>query len=229
MRRRGLAGTALALLALAAPARAQTILHLAETASVNVRPDELAATLRVEAVAATAAEAQQEVNGRIADALNRARQAAGVTASTGLYTVWRVGPTPQDRSERWQASQGVELHGRDAAPLLQLVGELQQRGLATGRLGWRVSEQAGRAARQQALEAALQALRGRADAAAALLDLRFDAFREVRLDTPHPPAPFMRAMAAPAAAAGAALPPSAEAEDVPVSATAEADVLLKPR
>lgn len=184
--------------------------------------------MRAEVVSPTPADAQQRVNALVADALSRARQVAGVTVSTGGYTVWRVGPTPQDRAEHWQAGQAVELHGRDGPPLLKLVGELQQRGLAVNQLGWRLSEEASRNARQQALVAALKGLRGRADAAAELIGLQFDQFKEVRLDTPRP-APMPRMMMAPAMAGAVPAPPSAEAEDVTVSATAEADVLLKPR
>ena len=212
----------------AQPASSPTILHLSETATVPSHPDELAATIRAEVVAPTPADAQQRVNKMVADALARAHQVPGVTVSTGNYSVWRVGPTPQDHTERWQAGQTIALHGRDGTPLLKLVGELQQKGLALNQLGWRLSEEATRAARQQALAEALKALRGRADAAADLIGLQFDQFKEVRLDTPRPPPMPRMMMAAPAQAKDFA-PPSAEAEDITVNATAEADVLLKPR
>ena len=73
---------------------------------------------------------------------------------------------------------------------------------------------------------AIKALRGRAETAAGLLGLQFDAFKSVRLDAPAPIG-AMRAMAA-AQPAPQARPPSAEAESIDVSATVEADVLLKP-
>jgi predicted secreted protein len=219
--------------ACAAPAHAQpapvpTILHLSETATVPAHPDELAASIRAEAVAASPADAQQRVNVAVSAALKRAREINGVTVSTGNYSVWRIGPTAQDHTERWEATQTIALHSRDGTPLLTLVGELQQKGLALSQLSWQLSDETSRAARQQALAAALKALRGRADEAAALIGLQFDQFKEVRLDTPRPqPMPRMM-MAAPASAKGFA-PPSAEAEPEMVSATAEADVLLKPR
>jgi predicted secreted protein len=220
-------------IACAVPARAQpapvpTILHLSETATVPAHPDELAASIRAEAIATSPAGAQQRVNAVIADALKRAREVDGVTASTGNYSVWRIGPTAQDHTERWQATQTIALHSRDGTPLLTLVGELQQKGLALNQLAWQLSDETSRAARQQALAAALKALRGRADAAAGLIGLQFDQFKEVRLDTPRPP-PMPRMMMAASASAKAFAPPSAEAEDEMVSATAEADVLLKPR
>src|SRR6185437_15138264 len=139
----------------AQPAPSPTILHLSETATVPSHPDELAATIRAEVVAPTPADAQQRGNKMVADALARAHQVPGVTVSTGNYSGWRVGPTPQDHTVRWPAGQTIALHGRDGAPLLKLVGELQQKGLALNQLGWRLSDDATRAARQQALAEAL--------------------------------------------------------------------------
>jgi predicted secreted protein len=218
------------LLLAAVPARAETLLRLSETATVMEHPDELDATLRAETTSASPAEAQRRVNATMADALTAAKAVAGVTVSTGGYFVWRVGPTPQDRTERWQANQSIELTSHDGAALLKLVGELQQKGLAVGQLGWRLSESATRAARAEATRKAIAALRGRAEEAAALLDLRFASFREVRLDNTRPPPIMPRAMMMSAASASVpATPPSAEAADVSISATADADVLLLPK
>jgi hypothetical protein len=60
------------------------------------------------------------------------------------------------------------------------------------------------------------------------MGLRFEGFREVRVDAPRfmPPP---RAMAAPMAASAAAAPPSAEPADVPITATVEGDAILKRR
>ena len=109
--------------------------------------------------------------------------------------------------------------------LLTLVGTLQQRGLAVADLAWLAPETA-RKARADALRQALSRLR-RADEAASILGLRFDSFRDVRLgEVPSAPRPMLRAMAAPMAA-NAAPPPVAEAEEVPIEASVEADVVLK--
>jgi predicted secreted protein len=219
------------LLAAPATARADTVLHLAETATVQARPDELAATLQVQATAPSAAEAQARINALAADALARVREAVGVTAQTGVYDVFRPAPPgPQEHrpaGDTWQATQSITLHGTDGAAVLALVGALQQKGLAVTQLGWRLSADAERTARQAATRQALQALRGRVDEAAGLLGLKFVEFREVRLDAARPQ-PFMPRMLAAAASPGAAPPPSAMAEDTPVSATAEADALLRP-
>jgi len=209
------------------PASAETLLHLADTETVTVAPDELVASLRAEASSASPADAQQRVNAAMADALAQAHKVGGATTSTGAYSVWHVGPTPQDSRERWQASQSLELTSHDGVALLTLVGVLQHNGLAIGELGWRLSREAERKAHDEATRKALAALRSKAQEAAGLLDLRFDSFKAVQLDgaAPVPTPRFVGAIAAMAASA----PPNAVAMDIPVSATAEADVILLPK
>lgn len=228
-RRHIVIGCMLALLA-AAPARADTLLHLGETATVMVAPDELAATLRIEVVTTAADEAQNRVNAVIRDALALARTNSAITVSTGGYSVWRVDPTPPDRAEKWRASQNLILSSKDGPALLTLVGDLQQKGMIVGNLGWRLSRDSFRKARQEATRQALAGLRGRIDEAAALLDLKFDHFKDVRLDSADSvPVPRPAPMAAAAMARAAPVEPVAAAEDMPVSATAQADAVLVPR
>ncbi|HUB10379.1 MAG TPA: SIMPL domain-containing protein [Acetobacteraceae bacterium] len=212
----------------ASPAHAETLLHLSDTETVTVAPDELAGALRAEATSASPADAQRRVNTAMANALAEARKVAGMTISTGAYSVWHVGPTPQDRSERWQASQTLNLTSHDGVALLTLVGTLQQGGMAIDALNWQLSREAQRKAHAEALRAAIAALRGRATEAANLLELRFDSFKEVRLEQTVPP-PIPRFGPVMAMAAPAAAPPSAVAADLPVSATVEADAILLPK
>ena len=210
-----------------------TTLRLAESATVLVAPDELIAALRVEAIAPTAQEAQKKVNEAMRDAIAAAKKVEGAAVSNGGYNVWRLGPTPQDRAERWQAGENLTLTGKDGEALLKLAGELQQKGLTVASLGWHLSREAERKARKDATRQALSALRGRAEEAAELLNLRFDSFREVRLDSlSQQPIGMPRSVTmtrANGAAAPAVPPPSAAAEDLPVTASAEADAILKPR
>ena len=215
-------------LACASAAHAETLLHLSDTETVTVVPDELAAALRVEATSANPAEAQQRVNTAMADALARARKVPGITISTGAYSVWHVGPTPQDHTERWQANQTLNLTSRDGPTLLTLVGVLQHSGLAIESLNWHLSREAETKAHHEALRAAIAALRGKAAEAAGLLDLRFDSFKQVTLGQSAPP-PLPRFAGAMVMATAAAVPPSAVAADVPVSATVEADAILLPK
>jgi len=229
--RRCLLGLAFLAAAPAWPAHADdTVLKLSETATVMVAPDELAATMRAEATSPTAQDAQRRVNDLMRDALDSAKKVASVTVSTGGYNVWRTGMTPQDRAERWQAAQSINLSGKDAEAMLRLVGDLQQKGFVQGNLGWRLSRETEHAARQNATKQALSGLRGRADEAAEILGLRFASFREVRLDSVAPPPIIPRQQGFTARAAMAPVqPPSTEAEDMPVTASAEADILLTPR
>jgi predicted secreted protein len=219
--------TALAVAALPTAARAQdTTLSLSETATVMAHPDELDGGLRAEATAPTAAEAQRLVNAAMADALARAKQVAGVTASTGGYGVYR---DTSVKPERWQASQTLDLRSADGPALLTLVGALQQKGLALSDLHWQLSDETERRARAEATRKAIGTLRARADEAAALLNLSFVRFASVRLDASVQPRPLQRMMAAAMPMAAAAPPPSAEGQDVPVNATVGADVVLAPK
>ena len=114
--------------------------------------------------------------------------------------------------------------------MLRLVGELQQKGLIQSSLSWRLSRETERTARRDATKQALSGLRGRAEEAAEILGLKFASFREVRLDsvTPPPVIPRQQGMVARSVLA-APPPPSTEAEDLPVTASADADIVLKPR
>jgi predicted secreted protein len=216
---------------LAAPlaVRAQTILHLSETATVMAAPDELTAILRADVTGASATEAQAQVNTLIQQALAKAHQVPNLTIATGGYGVWRVGPTPTDHSERWQVSQSLTLTSHDGPPLLKLVGELQGGGLVLGGLDWHLSRTEQQAAHRKATREALMALRGRVDDAAGALGLHFKDFKDIRLDGAGPQPRLAFAAPAPAMAmAASAPPPSAEAQDVPVTATAEAAAELVP-
>jgi uncharacterized protein len=207
-------------------AHADTILRLSETATVMAHPDELDAAVTAAATAPSAAEAQRRVNSLMADAIAAAKAVPHVSLNSGGYFVAHPGPTPKDRTERWQANQSLSLTSPDGASLLKLVGELQQKGLAVTQLSWRLSDAAARAAQAEATRKAIAALRGRAEEAANLLDLRFGSFKEVRLNGAQP---LPLRMMAPMAASAAAPPPQAEATDVTVSATAEADIVLVPK
>jgi len=210
--------------AIAAPAAADTVLSLSATASVSVPPDELTASLRATAEASGAERAQAEVNRAMATALAAARAVPGVQATTAGYATWQR-PPGSPGGGAWQASQSLVLKAHDGPALLGLLGRLQAQGLAVDQLGWELSATAQQTARDQATDAALGRLRGRATAAARVLGLRFGSFRTVRLGPPPEigPRPMFASLAR---AAGP--PPSAVAENVAVSATVSAEVVLLP-
>ncbi|MEI7712574.1 MAG: SIMPL domain-containing protein [Rhodospirillales bacterium] len=212
---------------LAAPVfAAETHLTIGETATVMVAPDEIAASLRAEATANSAAEVQKRVNDAIRDALAATKDSPDVTASTGGYGVWRWA---QGGVDRWQGGQSLNLSSHDGAALLKLVGLLQQKGMAISGLNWRLSRDASRKARQDATHKALASLRARVDEAAAALDLKFEQFASVRVDSAQPPQARMSAPMAISASLASTPPPAAVAEDTPVTASVEADAILVPR
>ncbi len=213
-------------LLLALPVQAETLLHLSETAQIRVHPDRLSANLRFEAEGATPVEVQAKVNAAIAAALGQAKKTAGVSVGTGSYSVWQT-QADAKAPKRWHAGQGLELHGGDGAMVLTLVGVLQGEGLLVQQLGWGLAPDTARKAHADATRMALKALRGRADDAAAALELGFVSFKTVNLD----PSGFTprggMMMAAPMMARGAAMPtPVAEATDITVEARIEADAVL---
>jgi predicted secreted protein len=210
---------------LAAAPLAETVLHLGESAEVTRAPDEIVAVLRAEARAGSASAAQEAVNRTIAAAVARARTVPGVQVATGGYWTGRM-----DEGRSWQASQQVTLRGGDGTVLLELVGALQQQGMAVSQLQWQLTRETARTAREEASRLALDSLRRRADAVAAQLGQQVAGFREVRIDAPdRGPRPAPMAMAAVRSASAAPAPPVAVAEDVVVGATVEAVVVLRPR
>lgn len=210
---------AVALVLLAGPVSAETVLRLSETARVSVRPDELSASMRAEAQSPEATKAQNAVNVAMGKALATARAVSGLSGNTGGYQVYQV----QQPNPHWLAAQTLDFAGADGDAVLGLVGHLQEQGLMVQGLNWRLAEATAAKAREQATEKALGALRARAEAAAKILGLKFDSFREVRLDGVAAPRPVPRMVNAAMAIAA----PVAEAGDVDVAATVEADAILK--
>lgn len=199
----------------------ETVLSLSETAEVLRAPDELRASLRAEARGANAAAVQAQVNRAMEQALAAARGVSGVRASTGGYWTNRV-----EEGRSWTASQTLNLRAAEPAAMLELVGRLQGQGLVMGDLSWRLSREAETAARQEAGKLAIEALRQRAEAVAAQLGLRVAGIRQLRLDAPEVPMPRMMAMAA-TARRESAPPPVTAPEEVAVTSTAAAEILLR--
>jgi predicted secreted protein len=205
-----------------ASAAEATVLRLSESGEVTRAPDELRLTLRAEARGRDAADVQAQVNRAMQAALARAGGVAAVRATTGGYWTNRDGESGQ-----WTASQALSLRATQATPALELAGALQGEGLLMDGMAWSLSPETARAARQEAGRLAIEALRARAAAVAAQLGMEVAGLRSLTLDTPETPMPRM-AMAM-RAARDTAPPPASAPEEVAVSATAQAEVLLRPR
>lgn len=218
---------ALAFLALPVAALAQspneTRLRLSASGEVRVAPDELVATLRIEARGFEAGAVQGEVNTRMAAALAAARAVEGVTATTGRSSTYT-----DSRSNEVVAQQSLILTAARGEPALALIARLQGEGMLMGELRWRLSERTAREARDAAMREAIRALRERAELVARELNMRVAALTHLTVDAAPDARPFVMAAPAPARAmAAAAPPPVVTAEDIPVSFQVTGDLLLR--
>lgn len=204
----------------AAATPGQTVLRLSETGEVTRAPDELRLDLRAEARGNAAAAVQAQVNRAVQAALERARAVEGVRPTTTGYWTDREGTG----NRTWVASQRIALRGTAPAALLDLAGTLQSQGLLLDGMTWTVSRAETQAARQEAGRMAIEQLRQRAAAVAEQLGMEVAAIRSLNLDAPEQPMPRMAmAMRAPAAPP----PPASAPEEVTISTTATAEVVLR--
>jgi uncharacterized protein YggE len=128
-----------ALSGLAATARAQTLLSLSATGRERVAPDEMVASLQVQATATHAAAAQDEVNIAMKKALDLARAVPGVIATTNGYNVFKNTPDDAKAPPKFQASQNLQLvisapQGSPPDGFSELLAQLQQNGLLLNNL-----------------------------------------------------------------------------------------------
>jgi predicted secreted protein len=182
--------------------------------------------LSVRADASAAAAAQAEVNLRMSAAIAKARAVASVRAATGGYRVYQ--DYDQDgRPRRWIAEQDLQLTGREAAPLLELVGALQADGLNVSGLTYQLGAEARRAIEDELTVEAIRTLRSRAERVAASMAMRVLSIETLQVGAApgEPPIrPMFRAQMAEAAAPPVALP-----DLETVSASVQAELVLIPR
>ncbi len=200
----------------------ETVLHLSANGLVQVVPDQLAAELVARSTSASAATAQRQVNGLMADGMKMGQAVAGVDARAVGYSV----APGDDRHATWIAQQTLELRAADGPALLDLAGKLQEHGLALASLDWQLSPALRRKAHEEATTAALKELQAEAASAAATLGLHVDHLQDVRLDEasfqPRRGVPMM------AVSRMSSPPPQASAAPEDLTAQVSADVLLRP-
>lgn len=222
----------LVLPALAGSANAQTppaqsnatVLHLTETAERSVPRDRLRVQLAAEVTDADAAKVQGEINRRMSAALARIKAAPDIMLETNGYSVYQENPgkTPP----RWHGSQSIALVAKDFAPLLALVGTLQQDGLVTTGLAPELSRDARQSVEEELTDEALARLKKRADHIAAGLGAKVDIYRDLRIGNAATPQPMMRAMNVTGGISESAPSPVAEPGATVVSVTVQADIAL---
>ncbi len=212
----------------AADEPARTKLVLSATATREVEQDTLVGVLAAHAEAATAGAAQATVNGMMTAAIEKARAVASVRAASGGYRVY------QERDNEghpgvWVAEQDLRLTGREAAPLLELVGALQAGGLQVNGLSYQLGAEARRALEDELTVEAIQTLRSRAERVATSMAMRVLAIATLQVGE-APGEPPVRPMFRTAMAEAAAAPPPVVLPDLEtVSASVQAELVLVPR
>lgn len=220
IRRALIAAVLLAPLAAAAQPAAGTRLRLSEEGSVKTAPDELRAALRVEVRAATAEQAQEQLNRRMAAAVAAARAVSGTRAETGAY-----GTSHDTARRQFVAQQSLLLRGGEA--VLGLVARLQADGLQLDQVAWTLSDAAARTARDAATREAIRAVQARAEAIAGEIGQRVEEMRELSVEVAPMARPMMAARAGNfSAAASGPTAPTVTAEEVTTTARVAADFQL---
>lgn len=212
----------------AVPGPGVTVVHLTQRAERLMPRDRLRASLSVEVTAATPQQVQAEVNRRMEAALGKARQVSAVKPETGGYLVYQQ--REPNKPMTWRGQQTLNLSSEATAELLQLVGELQQQGLATSELAYELSPDVLRKAEDDLTAEALAAVGKRADLIAADLKMGVQQLRDIVVGNAQTEQPPMRMRAAVLNyVAAPAPPPVAEPGDAIVSVTVQAEVWLAPK
>ena len=150
----------------------EILVNLNVSEQAQVEQDTLHATLYYSAQGRDRVALQDEVNRTITGALELLED-SDIQYSTQGYRVYQVRPDRPIRNESenlsWRAQQGVQLTDQDSGIVLDLVAELQNLGLTLSGLNYSLSPARQEEVSDSLMEAALNRLRGRADAAAAAL------------------------------------------------------------
>lgn len=203
----------------------ETVARLSDSAQRTVVQDRLRAILRVEVGDADPRQTQGEVNRRMATAVAKAKDAAGVTAETGRYYVHEE--RQPNRPRRWVGTQTLTLIAVEATPVLALVGQLQADGLLVSSLGYELSPELRRRVERDLIPDAVKRVREKVDTLAQAMDLKTVRYIEIKLrDGVGPQVMRAMPMMAQASAERVAPPPTAEPGEVTVFVHIEADVAL---
>jgi uncharacterized protein len=213
-----------ALSALAGAAQAQTLLSLGATGQVRVVPDEMVASLQVQASAARAADAQGAVNRAMKKALDLAHAVQGVVATTNGYNVFKNTPDNAATPPQFQASQTLQLvipapQGPPPDRFTALLGQLQQNGLLLNTLDCDLSRNGQLSAQQDAIGDAIGQIQAQAAMIAGRLKENISEIKTLNVNVDMPgPMPRMMMMAA--------MAPQAAPDKVTVQVNVSATMML---
>ena len=214
-------------------AHAQTQLNLSANGSNAVDPDEIVASLDVQATSPNASTAQAGVNSAMKQALDAAHAVKGVTATTGSYNVNQNTSNDAAQTTSYQASQSLQIvmespGGAPPDAFTALTGRLQQAGLLLNSLDGELSDKGQSDAQQGAINDALRQIQAQAAAIASTLGERVGKIQTLSISV-NMPGPLMRAAPMMMMAATASPPPQAAPGQVTVQANVSATIGLMPR
>ncbi|AKH21226.1 SIMPL domain-containing protein [Sedimenticola thiotaurini] len=141
------------------PALTYDRINLAVSAGEEVDNDTLSATLFAQQEGKDPAELGKRVNSAIKQAVESAKQHAGIKVQTLDYQT-----TPIYRNNTltaWRVRQSIRLESRDAALIAQLIGQLQS-GLSIGSISYDVSPEQRQQLEARLISRAIQLFRERA-------------------------------------------------------------------
>ena len=155
-------------------ASGQLLLNLGVTERISVEQDTLNASLAYSVQGRDKISLQNEVNEKIAGALELIDVIPEIEYSTGQYYIYIIRPGRPSRNDvenpTWRAQQSLQLNSKNSDVLLEAVGELQSIGMEINRLDYSLSEEAFAQTSDSLLAIALEKLQSRASETAELLD-----------------------------------------------------------
>jgi predicted secreted protein len=218
----------------------ETIISLNASEQMQIQQDVLQGSLRIEIDGKDPKEVQDKINKAMASALEFAKSAPTVKASTGQYYVYSYDPNPQPPGQNlrdakarlvWKGSQTVDLNSKDSAALLELAGKIQEAGFVMNGLNYTLSPEQQEAYKDTLMVEALKKIQKRAEIAAKALGKSGYDIVELNVDGAGPvmPMPVMYKSARMEMASDAGMAaPVAQSGEQTVSLNINARILLKP-
>lgn len=212
----------------------QLLLNLGVTEKISVEQDTLNASVAYSVQGRDKISLQNEVNEKMAGALELIDVIPEIEYATGQYYIYIFRPGRPSRNDIenpiWRAQQSLQLNSRNSEVLLEAVGELQSIGMEINRLDYSLSEEAFAQNSDSLLSIALEKLQYRASETAELLDKSSASLIEITIDGDRNAGFFQPRMAM--MESGQDNPPMATPSAIPgqseVSLNVSAKALLSP-
>lgn len=210
-----------------------TLINLSATERVEIEQDLLVANLTYKFENKDPKVVQNDVNKVMKKALDEAQDEKSVKVKTQQYYVHEYdlnrGKKGTRRNMIWRGQQGIQVKGKKADDLLELVGDLQAMGLTLNGLNYQVSPDLLEETRNSLLEGAMEKLMVKAERTAKAIKKDEVDFLQINVDMGggyHQPRMYAKSMAMAADSVEMAAPVAAPGEST-VNMTVSAKALLR--